>query len=73
MSLLVAATVGVLTALAILIAVHHLFDVLGGGSLPSQDHSFQNAAILGGLAAALAVEAILIAIGSLRFRNRGGR
>jgi hypothetical protein len=69
LSLTVAAVVGVLAALAILVAVHHLFDVLGQGSLPSQDHTFQSAAAMGGLAAAITVAAILIAIGSVRHRN----
>ena len=65
-SIVVGAVVGVLTGFTILVAVRHLFDVLGQGGLPSQDKAFQSAAALGGLAAAIAVAAILIAIGLLR-------
>jgi hypothetical protein len=70
MAFTVGAAVGVLTAVAILVSVHHLFDVLGGGSLPSEDHSFQWGAAFGGLAAAIAVTAVLLALGSIR--TRGG-
>lgn len=59
---LVGVVVGVLVGAAIHIGLHHLFDVLGDGSLPSQDHSFQWAAACGGLAAAIAVAAILFAV-----------
>jgi hypothetical protein len=62
----VACVVRVLTALALLAAVHHLFDVLGNGGLPSQDKSFQWAAVSGGLASALAVGSVLIAVGMKR-------
>jgi hypothetical protein len=66
MSLTVSIVVGVLTGVAIHIGLHHLFDVLGTGSLPSQDLSFVWAAVFGGLAAAIALAAILIAV-----RHRG--
>ncbi len=67
LSFVAAAAVGILVALAILMSVHHLFDVLGH---PSQDQTFQWAAVFGGLGAAVSLGSILLAIGLVRFGTK---